>query len=76
MQFVGHIMRHSQLERLALLGKIEGKRDRGRQRRTYLQSLNGWATNSTISCCDLIHACDDRAVWRNMTTNACIRSGT
>ena len=35
MQFLGHLNRHKGLEHLALTGKIEGKRGRGRQRVTY-----------------------------------------
>jgi len=35
-QFVEHIMRKSQLEAIALTGMIEGKRARGRQRKTFV----------------------------------------
>ena len=34
---LGHIMRKEGLESLAITGKIEGKRSRGRQRRNYLE---------------------------------------
>jgi len=35
-RFVGHIMRKSQLEVIALTGMIKGKRARGRQRKTFI----------------------------------------
>jgi len=35
-RFVGHIMRKSQLEAITLTGMIEGKRARGRQRKTFM----------------------------------------
>ena len=45
LKFLGHINRHNGLEHLALTGKIEGTRSRGRQRITNLESLNHWMTN-------------------------------
>ena len=39
-RFVGHIMRKSQLEATALTGRIEGKRARGRQRKTFVDWLS------------------------------------
>ena len=40
LQFLGHIMRKEGLENLMLTGYIDGKRDKGRQRQTYLGSLS------------------------------------
>ena len=48
MKFLGQTIRKSDIERLALCGKINGKRDRGRQWLTYLESLNKWATNTSM----------------------------
>ena len=39
MEFLGHVMRIEGLENLILTGRIEGRRDRGRQRRTFLGVL-------------------------------------
>jgi len=39
-RFVGHIVRKSQLEAIALTGRIEGKRARGRQRKTFMDWLS------------------------------------
>jgi len=38
-RFVGHIMRNSQLEVIAMTGMIKGKRSRGRQRKTCMNWL-------------------------------------
>ena len=35
-RFVGHIMRKKQLKAIALTGKIEGKRAKGKQRKTFM----------------------------------------
>ncbi|GFN92738.1 endonuclease-reverse transcriptase [Plakobranchus ocellatus] len=43
LQFLGYICRHKGLEHLAITGKIEGKRSRGRQRITFIESLKSWA---------------------------------
>lgn len=39
LSFMGHVMRKNGLERLVIEGKIEGKRQRGRQRMTFLEGL-------------------------------------
>ncbi|GFO38496.1 hypothetical protein PoB_006500100 [Plakobranchus ocellatus] len=40
LQFLG---RHKGLEYSAITGKIEGKRNRGRQRTSFIESLKSWA---------------------------------
>ena len=39
MRFLGHVIRKDGLENLALTGKIEGKRGRGRKRMLWMTSL-------------------------------------
>jgi len=39
-RFVGHIVRKSQLEAIALTGMIEGKRARGRHRKMFMDWLS------------------------------------
>ena len=39
MAFLGHVYRKDDVERQVLTGRIQGKRDCGRQRMTFLQSL-------------------------------------
>ena len=40
MRFLGHLMRRDGLENLALTGKIEGKRSKGRKRSLWMANLN------------------------------------
>ncbi len=42
MRFLGHVMHKEGLENLALAGKIEGKRSRGRRRVSWISSLRYW----------------------------------
>ena len=76
MKFLGHIYRKNGIERLALCGKISGKRDRGRQRLTYVESLNEWATNNNISNNNFLQIANNRKEWRVMTADVCSRPGT
>ena len=46
LEFLGHIYRHKGLEHLTLTRKIEGKRSRGRQRITFVGSLNSWLSKT------------------------------
>ena len=53
MEFLGHVCRRRGLEFLSLTGKVEGKRDRGKQRITFLDSLCNSATGGQskgLSC--------------------------
>jgi len=62
LQYFGHLMRiaHS-LERILMLGKIDGKRRRGQQRMRWLDSI----TNSTdMNLSKLQKTVEDRGVWR------------
>ena len=79
MEFLGHFVRHHHVEiegKITLVKSKEEEDGRGRQKITYLQSLNKWATNNTLSCNELIHVCNNRVAWRRMITNACNRPGT
>ena len=48
LKFLGHIMRKEGLENLILTGLIEGGRDRGEQRATYLTGLSEWMTGRSM----------------------------
>ena len=42
LEFFGHMMRKEEIENLVVTGKINGKRDRSRQRVTFVKSLSNW----------------------------------
>ena len=65
-----------QLEFLSLTGKVEGKRDRGKQRITFLDSLCNSATGGQSKGLNFFKLYDDRGVWRGMAAKVCSRSGT
>jgi len=55
-RFIGHIVRKSQLEVIALTGMIEGKSARGRQRKTFMNWLSfacgeQWKINDILKIC-------------------------
>ena len=65
LQFLGHILRARGMERDCLLGRIDGRRARGRQRKKYMETLlesidRGWNT------VDLIRMAEERKEWRSM----------
>ncbi|GFO39842.1 hypothetical protein PoB_006634700 [Plakobranchus ocellatus] len=49
LQFSGRICRHNGLELLAIAGEIEGKRNRGRQSTSFIESLDSWALGNGSS---------------------------
>ncbi|GFN81186.1 cytochrome p450 4a12 [Plakobranchus ocellatus] len=68
LQFLVHICRHKGLEHLAITGKIEGKRNKGRQRRTFIENLKSWAIGKGSNN-NFIRLTEDRFEWRNMIAN-------
>ena len=71
-----HVCRRRGLEFLSLTTKVEGKRDRGKQRITFLDSLCNSATGGQSKGLNFLKLSDDRGVWRGMAANVCSRSGT
>ena len=64
------------LEFLSLTGKVKGKRDRGKLRITFLDSLCNSATGGQSKSLIFLKLSDDRDVWRGIAANVCSRSGT
>ena len=76
MRFNGHIMRGSSgfLARLVLEGMIDGKRDRGRQRRTWGHDVKEWIRCESIGRARRYS--EERDSWRVMVANLLIEDGT
>ncbi|GFS07052.1 RNA-directed DNA polymerase from mobile element jockey-like [Elysia marginata] len=64
------------IEHLAMTGKIDGKKSCGRQRTTYVDSLNTWANLEQHSRSQFMRSSCERQIWKTMTVNACSRHGT
>ena len=60
LRFLGHVVRQDGVEKIALTGKIEGRRERGRQRHKYLDQFG---VESNV---EFIQKAQDREEWRRM----------
>ena len=72
MDFFGHVMRRNGLENIAITGKVEGRRKRGRPRLKYVNNLNS-SLKESASEIELIRATGDRHRWKSMVANVAIQ---
>ena len=65
---LGHVVREGGLEKICLEGMIQGKKDRGRQRINFLDSLLKDLGDNTKPH-ELLREADNRERWRSMVNN-------
>ena len=64
--YYGHLKRHHSLQKLVLEGKVDGKRGRGRRRKSWNGNVSEMTKMSMAQCS--VEALD-RSEWRTMVSN-------
>ena len=68
LRFLGHVMRRHQIENICIIGRLEGRRARGRPRIKFLDSL-AKAIGGGKRPVDLLQMTSRRDDWRSMVAN-------
>jgi len=69
----GHVTHHDSLSKTILQGYMDGKRKRGRPRKTWIDNIKEWTTTTAVS--QLNEIAQDRDHWKRLTA-AATESGT
>ena len=65
---LGHLLRGRGLEKDCLLGRVAGRRARGRQRKKFMDSLLE-DIGGRYSVAEMVRMADERENWRSMIAN-------
>ncbi|GFR94069.1 endonuclease-reverse transcriptase [Elysia marginata] len=68
----GHVPRHDSLSKTILQGTVEGKRRRGRQKKTWCDNIKEWTGMQTMY--ELVGSASDRDAGRQKTASSALRS--
>ena len=68
LRYYGHVRRHDTMQKMILEGRIEGRRARGRQRKTWLENIKTTTERTMAECRELALERED---WRTMISNLC-----
>ena len=76
LRFVGHVLRGSSgdLVNLVVEGMIDGKRDRGKQRRKWADDAKDWSGITSMG--EMKRKAEDKMAWSNMVANLHLEEGT
>ena len=65
----GHVCRHNTLPNIILQGTVDGRRRRGRPRKSWKDNINEWTGQSLSS---LLRIVDDRSRWAPIIAHASV----
>ena len=72
-QYFGHAIRKDKIQKLLITGKINGRRSRGRPRRTWVGDITIWSRRNLVQC---VRMAEDRFYWAKMTADMSKTSAT
>ena len=73
LQYFGHIIRAKKLQRALLEAKINGRRARGRPRKSWSTNITEW---TGLSYAQSVRAAQDRRQWRAIISSYPVQDGT